>query len=353
MALPHPRWAALRQVQVCSCGSAAAHGGGVRKRHRRCLGCRAGATRPHRPLRRLPGHPVACRRSSRVRRLCRGQEIADGLRRSDRGRSCDDEGAGGTDAGDLVARRFARRLRRPPVRSSRGLDSGPDDRPGVAYRGSRGRTHRLPAIAARRDRDRASIRGCRHRVGRVRAGARPRDVRGRRPCRGMGRGGAISRRAHGRIPSQRGRTLGPRRDRGRDRRDAHARHRPPGRMGPPRGVVLHRRRAPSRGSGDQRLALCRLARATGRRPGRTAGAHRPRRTRSHAALRRPRRSQCVPHAHHGGPGAGDRRGAHRCLAGGFHERLPAFVAPRRRVAGVHHLLLATHPHAHRLRPGRP
>ena len=255
--------------------SAVPRGGGVRKRRRTRFGRRARTTRPHGSLRCLPGHSVARRRSSRLRRLRRGQEIADGLRRGDRGRPRGDKDAGGTDAGDLVARRFARRLPRPPVRSSRSLDPGPDHRAGVAHRGSRGRAHRLSAIAARRDRDRASIRGRRYRVGRVCAGSRARDVGRRRPCRRLGRARAITRRALRCLPSRRGPTRGPRRDGDRDRRDAHARRRPPGRMGPPRGVVLHGRSALSRGRGGQRLALCRLARAGGRRPGRTAGAGRP------------------------------------------------------------------------------
>ena len=188
----HPQWAAFAVGCVPQPRSSAApHGGGVRKRRRRCLGRRARTTRPHGPLRRLSGHPVTCRRPGGIRRLCRGQEIADGLRRSDRG-SRGDEGAGGTVAGDMVARRFARRLRRPPFRSSRGLDPGPDQRPGVAHRRSRGRAHRLSAIAARWDRHRASIRGCRYRVGRVCAGIRRRGIRGRRPRRGMGLACAVS-----------------------------------------------------------------------------------------------------------------------------------------------------------------
>ena len=61
----------------------------------------------------------------------------------------------------------------------------------------------------------------------------------------------------------------------------------------------------------------------------------------------------VPSSHYRGPRAGDRRGTHRRVTGSIHERLPAFLAPRWRGAGVHRFLLATRPHAHRLRPGRP
>ena len=226
--------------------SAAPHGGGdVEATSKRSRTSCSHGTFAQTATNSDPGIPSPEQRPSRVRRLCRRHQIADGLRRSDRGRPRGDEDVCGTDAGDLVARRFARRVRRPSARKI--TRSGHWVRPPARSRAI------VNSGDARVDYPRVlpddTVTALRHRVAAVPAWVAyaPGLDDGtftRRPRRGVGRACALCRRTLCRVPSRSRTDARPWPSRcSRIGRDTHARRRPPARMGHARGVVPRSGRA--------------------------------------------------------------------------------------------------------------